>query len=627
MYTLPLESVDLSQLNAVGGKNASLGEMIKHLRPLGIRIPDGFATTAPGYWRFLRFNEIEKKLADILAGLDRNHFNNLSDIGAAARALFDKTELPDDLRNQILEAYTDLKNRSGDDISLAIRSSATAEDLPTASFAGQQETFLNIQGEAALLESCILCFQSLFTDRAIKYREDQGFDHMKVALSVGVQLMVRADKGSSGVMFTIDPDTGFRDVVLINGIWGLGENLVQGAIIPDEFYVYKPTLKKGKKSIIKRQLGSKSKTMVYAEPGDTGHTNGVLNLDTPEVQSEKYILTDQEVEKLANWGLAIEKHYDAPMDIEWAKDGLSNELFIVQARPETIHSQLTATSIKTYHLTSQGSVICRGIGLGNKITTGKARILESPKDRDLLQPGEILITEKTNPDWDPILKKASAIITDQGGRTSHAAIVAREMGAVAVVGTSDATQTIHDGQEITVASIPGEDGLVYEGILPFEERKIEIDYLPKPTTEAKLILGDPGQAFRLSQLPNEGIGLMRLEFIINNAIEIHPLALKYFDQIKDKETRARIETLTHHYPNKEQYFIEKLAESVAMIAAAFYPKEVIVRMSDFKSNEYANLVGGHIYEPKEDNPMIGFRGASRYYHPNTKRGLKWNVQQ
>ena len=626
MYVLSFDEVNLSHLSQVGGKNASLGEMIQHLRPLGINIPDGFATTSKAYWRFLEYNQLTQPLTDILSNLDRTHFQNLRQIGLDARSLFDKAQLPEDLRNDILAAHADFKKQFGQDISLAVRSSATAEDLPNASFAGQQETFLNIQGESALLNACVQCFQSLFTDRAIKYREDHGFDHMKVALSIGIQMMVRADKGSSGVLFTLDPDTGFKEVVLINGVWGLGENIVQGSIIPDEFYVFKPTLRQGKTAIIKRQLGSKLQTMIYAEGKDRVRHGSTLNIDTPLAKQEQYVLTDGEVQRLANWSIEIENHYQVPMDIEWAKDGITGELYIVQARPETVHSQQRTTSITTYHLQTTDQPLCRGIGLGNKITTGKARLLERPEQRDLLMKDEILVTEKTNPDWDPILKKAAAIITNQGGRTSHAAIVAREMGAVAIVGTTNATTTIADGQEITVVARPGEDGLVYDGILDYDVQEDEINELPIPSTEAKLILGDPAQAFRLSQLPNSGIGLMRLEFIINHTIGIHPLALKYYDQITDDQVRELIDQMTHHYVNKEQYFVEKLAESVAMIAAAFYPKEVIVRMSDFKSNEYANLLGGHFFEPTEDNPMIGFRGASRYYHPKYQEGFEMECE-
>ncbi|NND31876.1 MAG: phosphoenolpyruvate synthase [Saprospiraceae bacterium] len=582
-------------------------------------MPGGFATTASAYWDFLDKNKIKEKLHAVLNNLDRNTFNNLMEIGSAARALFTNKDLPSQLIDEISTALSRLQNTYGTDISLAVRSSATAEDLPNASFAGQQETYLNIRNCTELLRACVNCFRSLFTDRAIKYREDHGFDHMKVALSVGVQLMVRSDKGSSGVIFTLDPDSGFRDVVLINGIWGLGENIVQGTIIPDEFYVFKPTLQAKKKAIISRRLGSKLKTMIYSENKATDHP--VVNIDTPKNRQETFVLTDLEVETLAHWSVLVENHYGRPMDLEWAKDGITNKLFIVQARPETVFSQKATHSMTTYHLESQGNLLCSGIGLSNRIVSGKARILSDPRDRDKLQAGEILVTSKTNPDWDPILKKAAAIITDQGGRTSHAAIVARELGAVAVVGTSNATQSIVDGQEITVACHSGKRGDVYEGILSYSTKTIDLEGIEMPATEVKLILGDPDQAFHLAQMPNNGIGLMRLEFIINHSIQIHPLALKYFDQIDDPLVLEKIETLTHHYPAKENYFIDRLAEAVATIAAAFYPKEVIVRLSDFKSNEYANLLGGQLFEPKEDNPMIGFRGASRYYDKKYKEGF------
>lgn len=615
-YIRFFSELDLSHVPEVGGKNASLGEMIGQLQEEGIRVPDGFATTSAAYWHFLDHNSLFDKLSALLKGLDTEHFSNLSVVGAAARQLMLDGEMPSDLRDEIRKSYDQLLTQYGSGISFAVRSSATAEDLPSASFAGQQETYLNVKGFQNLLLACQHCYASLFTDRAIKYRHDNGFAHMKVALSVGVQLMVRSDLAVSGVAFTLDPESGFESVVNIAGVWGLGENIVQGAVNPDEYVVFKPSLEKGKKAIISRSLGSKAYTMIYADEGSAKtFGNSVRNLETPEARREAWTLSDAEVEELARWCVRIEKHYGRPMDIEWAKDGLSGELFIVQARPETVHARRERHIFREYKLKEKGKTICTGIGLGNRITSGVARVLHSPDEAHKLRPGEVLVTGRTNPDWDPILKKAAAIITDQGGRTSHAAIVAREVGAVAVVGCGNATQTIQDGQLVTVSSAESETGYVYEGKLQWEEYDIDLSLIPKTRTKVMFILGDPEQAFRLSALPNDGVGLMRMEFIINSSIGIHPLALKNFKQVEEAAVRERIEQLTHHFADKEEYFVQKLAEATAVIAAAFYPKDVIVRMSDFKSNEYANLIGGRQFEPREENPMIGFRGASRYYHP------------
>ncbi|HZV12352.1 MAG TPA: phosphoenolpyruvate synthase, partial [Candidatus Kapabacteria bacterium] len=538
--------------------------------------------------------------------------------------LISNAVLPDDLIEEVADAYGMLIGKYGKNITVAVRSSATAEDLPGASFAGQQETYLNISGAKELLAACKRCYASMFTDRAIKYRHDNGFDQMKVALSIGVQIMVRSDKASSGVIFTLDPDTGFRNVVMVTGAWGLGENVVQGTIDVDEFFVFKPALENGaKQPIISKQLGEKDKVMVYApkRSGEPGATT--VNLVTPLAKRKQYILPDNEVITLARWAVIIENHYGRPMDIEWAKDGLTGELFIVQARAETVFSNRTDNRIvKKYELKKKSEVLCTGIGMGERIASGKARILRSPKEADKLKDGEILVTERTSPDWDPILKRAGAIITDKGGRTSHAAIVAREVGTVAVVGAGNATTRIHNGEDITVACSDGETGIIYKGKLPWETIETDLTHLEKPRTKVMLILGDPDQAFRLSFYPNDGIGLMRLEFVITNSIRIHPLALRYFKKLKDRRAKAQIEKLTHHYPNKEDYFVHKLAEGVATIAAAFYPKDVIVRMSDFKTNEYANLIGGEQFEPKEENPMLGWRGASRYYHPAYREGFE-----
>lgn len=613
------KDITLSDLPKVGGKNASLGEMFQNLSDKGIAVPDGFALTAEAYWTFLEHHNLKGKLAETLASLNTTSFSNLSEVGTQCREIIMNEEMPEELTEKIKEGYEFLINKYGNDVTFAARSSATAEDLPNASFAGQQETYLNVKGIDNLIKACHRCYASLFTDRAIKYRNDNGFDHMKVALSVGIQLMVRSDKASSGVIFTIDPDTGFDKVVLISGAWGLGENVVQGTVNTDEFLVYKSFIGRVSQPIISRKLGSKEKTMVYAETAMDEilkPEDAIVNLDTDIKLQQQYSLTDDEVVQLAQWAIAIESHYKRHMDIEWAKDGYSNKMFIVQARPETVHSQKKETNIfKEYHIKEKGELICSGIGLGNRISTGIARLLSSPKEIDKLNKGEILVTGRTDPDWDPILKKAAAIITDQGGRTSHAAIVAREVGAMAIVGTVNATKVIEDGQLVTISTAEGDTGYVYEGKGSWDESEIDISKIKMPDTKVMLILAHPDTAFRYSMLPNNGVGLMRMEFIINNVIQIHPMALYHFDKLKDDRVKKQIEDLTNHYPDKKDYFIHKLAEATATIAASFYPKDVIVRMSDFKSNEYANLMGGKTFEPSEENPMIGFRGASRYYHP------------
>lgn len=618
-YIKYFKEIDIGNVPEVGGKNASLGEMYQKLTSKGIQVPDGFATTSEAYWLFLK----EANLRDFIFGeiekLDKRDFSNLREVGSAIRQEIAQAEFPEAIKNSVANGYNTLVKKYGNEISLAVRSSATAEDLPNASFAGQQETYLNVKGIDGLIAACHKCYASLFTDRAIKYREDNHFDQTKVALSIGVQLMVRSDLASSGVNFTLDPDSGFDKVVLISCIWGLGENIVQGSVNPDEYYVYKPSLKNNiPQPIISRKLGSKEKTMVYDSSG-----NGTINLDTKIEKQEKYVLTDAEVVKLAEWSMIIEEHYGRPMDIEWAKDGLTDELFIVQARPETVQSaKKDKLKISTYTLIDKGKEITRGMGLGNKIAVGKARIIHSPLESHKLRPGEILITEKTDPDWDPILKKAAGIITDQGGRTSHAAIVSREVGAAAIVGTLNATKTIKNGQEITISCADGDTGVVYDGILKWEEKIVDTKSLKKPATRPMLILADPEQAFKLSFYPSAGVGLMRLEFVINNSIQIHPMALKHFNNLKNASDKTLIEKLTHHYPDKADYFVHKLAEGIATIAAAFHPKDVIVRSSDFKSNEYANLIGGKEFEPLESNPMIGFRGASRYYHPKYQEAFE-----
>ncbi len=607
----------IEDVPSVGGKNASLGEMFSRLTPEGIQVPDGFAVTAAAYWHFIDANGLRDKLRGLLEKLDRLQFANLKETGAQARSLLLEATLPPDLAEAIRQAYRQLAGNDRD-VSFAVRSSATAEDLPNASFAGQHESYLNVQGEEAVLKAVQRCFASLFTDRAIKYREDNGFDHMKVGLSAGVQRMVRSDLACSGIAFTIEPDSGFRDIILISGVHGLGENIVQGAVIPDEFYVFKPTLRAGKNPVVMKKLGEKAKTMVYAAEGSTENT---INLETPPEKRRRFVLSDKEVHTLAEWSLRIEEHYGKPMDVEWAKDGQSGELFIVQARPETVVSRRNPYQLTEYKLTDKGKVLAKGQAVGNKITSGVARVLNSPSDSDKIQPGEILVTDITSPDWDPILKKAGAIVTNKGGRTSHASIVARELGVVAVVGTGNATQAVSNGQTITVSCAESEVGKVYDGALHWTERALDLSGIRMPRTAPMLIVADPDKAYKLSFYPNQGVGLMRLEFVINNAIRVHPMALARFDTVSDEAVRTEIEKITAGYDDKKQFFVERLAEAVATIACAFYPKDVIVRMSDFKTNEYAHLVGGQAFEPLEENPMLGFRGASRYYDDRYRDGF------
>ena len=616
--TKHFSEIGISDIQQVGGKNASLGEMYSKLSAKGIKIPEGFAITSDAYWLFLNENNLVPLLTNLLLQLDTKTYNNLGDIGTKARKSILEASMPLSLKNDITLAFRELNLHVGEGRSFAVRSSATAEDLPNASFAGQQESYLNVKGEENLIKACQRCYASLFTDRAIKYRVDNGFDHMKVALSIGVQMMVRSDLACSGVMFTLDPDSGFEEVVLVSGAWGLGENVVQGSVNTDEFLVFKPLMNSVTLPVISHKMGSKSKTMVYSgvEINDIKKPeDAIINYETTLEKRNKFILNDMEVVELARWACIIQEHYKCHMDIEWAKDGEDGEMYIVQARPETVHSNKKRTIFKQYELLDKGKLLCSGAGLGNKIVTGKARILHSPEEILKLNTGEILVTERTDPDWDPVLKKAAAIITDQGGRTSHAAIVARELGAIAVVGTGNGTKAIEDGQLITVSTAKGNTGFIYDGILTWKEIDIDISAIAATKTKAMLILAHPDEAFGYSLLPNAGVGLMRMEFIISNSIGIHPMALKYFETIKDTNAKQKIGKITANFVNKEEYFIQKLAEATAKIAVAFYPKEVIVRMSDFKSNEYANLLGGHQFEPTEENPMIGFRGASRYYHP------------
>jgi len=620
-YIKFFKNIDNSQVAIVGGKNASLGEMYQKLGSKGVKIPNGFATTANAYWQFLKENNLFDQLQQTLSRLDTTDFSNLHEIGDACRLLFIDSKMPQDLNDEIIQAYQKLMATFKHPVELAVRSSATAEDLPNASFAGQQESYLNVRGEAALISYIKKCYASLFTDRAIKYRFDNGFDHMKVALSACVQHMVRSDLSSAGVGFTLDPETGFRNVIYLTGSWGLGENVVQGAVNTDEFYIYKPNLNTALRPILSKKVGNKAITMIYADSNKEGVST--KNIETSAEKRKQFILNDNEIIQLANWCKVIEDHYGRPMDIEWAKDGISGELFIVQARPETVHSQKQKQTVVTeYQLQQKPAVITQGVSVGDRIAYGVARVLSSPLESDKLQKGEILVTGITSPDWDPMLKKAAAIITDKGGRTSHAAIVAREAGAIAVVGTVDATSKIKDGQLITVSCAEGSTGVVYDGKAEWTETITDLSHLADPQTSTMFILGDPEKAFELSLLPNNGVGLMRLEFVINNAIKIHPMALVKFNDLTDQKLKDQINEITYGYADKKQFFVEELAQAVGTIAAAFYPKDVIVRMSDFKSNEYANLVGGAGFEPTEENPMIGFRGASRYYNERYKDGFK-----
>ncbi|MGM0588564.1 MAG: phosphoenolpyruvate synthase [Bacteroidota bacterium] len=621
-YVIPFGEIDNTQVSKVGGKNASLGEMFQKLSAAGIQVPDGFATTSAAYWMFIEENQLKDWIQEQLDELDQEEYSNLKEVGQHIRSKIKKARMPEGIAQAVREAYRQLNDRVKNLESVAIRSSATAEDLPSASFAGQHESFMNIQEEEDVVATVQLCYASLFTDRAIKYRDDHGFEHMKIALSAGVQKMVRSDKACAGVAFTIEPETGFDKVIFINGSWGLGDYVVGGEVIGDQFYLFKENLRKGNMAILSKDLGSKEHKLIYSEQTDE---RGQSTQDQTTTQQERnqFILSDSEIEKMGRWCLAIEDHYGYPMDIEWAKDGHSGELFIVQARPETVHSSgKEKGKLKQYALKEKGVVITSGTAIGEKIAAGKAKILHSPEESDKLEKGDVLITEITNPDWDPIMQKASAIVTDSGGRTSHAAIVAREMGAVAVVGAEDATQKIQDGQEVTVCCAEGQEGHIYEGILEWEEEIIDTQDLGDPDTHVELILANPKLAFRYASYPVDGVGLVRLEFAINRSIKVHPMALVEFEELENEEDKRAIEALTAAYQSKEQYFIENLSMAVGTIAASFYPREVIVRMSDFKTNEYAALLGGHQFEPKEENPMLGFRGASRYYSDAYRGGFR-----
>ncbi|MCL4418798.1 phosphoenolpyruvate synthase [Patescibacteria group bacterium] len=626
--TLWFKEIEIEQTPIVGGKNASLGEMYSNLTSLGVNVPNGFAVTSAGYNYFISFNNLKEKISQILKDLDMGNIGTLRKRGKKIRNLILKGKFPSDLAQKIEESYKTLGKE--ENIDVAVRSSATAEDLPGASFAGEQETYLNIRGKKDLLNAVKKCFASLFTDRAISYRHDKGFDHFKVALSVGVQKMVRSDLSSSGVAFTLDPETGFEGVIVVNATYGLGELIVQGQVIPDEWIIFKEGLKKGYASIISRKLGEKNKRIIYSGK------KGTKFVSVSENERDIPALTDKEVLLLANWCLMIENHFSKkykklqPMDIEWAKDGKTNELFIVQARPETVHSAKSKNKWEEYSLSKKGNVLARGIAIGTKIACGKARVIKSPSELDKFAKGEILITQTTDPDWEPIMKIASAIVTDKGGRTSHAAIVARELGIPCIAGAENATKIISSGISITVDCSSGHEGIIYEGLIPFDVKEHHLQSMPKTKIKIMANIGSPDEAFRNYFLPVRGVGLAREEFIITSEIKIHPNALIEFEKLKEDKTHKdlirKIEEATVGYKDKTQFFTDKLASGIAKIAIAFWPYQVIVRFSDFKSNEYRGLLGGELYEPLEENPMIGLRGASRYYDPKFSKAFELELE-
>ncbi|MDM9382480.1 phosphoenolpyruvate synthase [Chlorogloeopsis sp. ULAP01] len=615
------DEVGIADIPLVGGKNASLGEMIQQLIPKGIKVPIGFATTAYAYRYFIQSAGLEAKLRKLFVDLDVDNVRNLRERGKKARSLILQTPFPPQLQDAIAKAYQSLCELYNPDTDVAVRSSATAEDLPDASFAGQQETYLNVTGVKGVLAACHQCFASLFTDRAISYRHIKGFDHFNIALAVGVQKMVRSDLASSGVMFSIETETGFKDAALITAAYGLGENVVQGTVNPDEYYVFKPTLKAGFRPIIDKKLGSKELKMVY-----DNSSKSTKNIAVSSEEKSKFVLYDDEILQLARWACLIENYYSqingtyTPMDIEWAKDGITKELFVVQARPETVQSQRKQNVLQSYRLLVEDAErknvptpLVTGRAVGSAISQGKVRVILEADKIEKFQPGEVLVTERTDPDWEPIMKKASAIITNSGGRTCHAAIIARELGVPAIVGCGNATEILKTGQEVTVSCAEGEEGRVYTGLLPFEVQEVLLEDLPRTRTQILMNVGNPQEAFNLSAIPNDGVGLARTEFIIANHIQTHPMALIHYEQLEDESVKEKIAAITALYDDKPQYFVDKLAQGIGRIAAAFYPKPVIVRMSDFKSNEYANLLGGKQFEPDEENPMLGWRGAARYY--------------
>ena len=617
-FVLWFDEIGMKDVGLVGGKNASLGEMYRNLKSKGVEVPGGFAITAYAYKYLIKETGIENKIVEILSDLDVNDIKNLREKGKKIREIISNVEFPKELEEAILEAYHRMMEEDKD-LTVAVRSSATAEDLPDASFAGQQETYLNIKGDKDLIEACKKCFASLFTDRAISYREDKNFDHLNVYLSIAVQKMVRSDLASSGVMFSIDTESGFKNVVFITGSWGLGENVVQGKVNPDEYYVFKPTLKKGFKSIIGKKLGSKEIKMIY-----TSGKERVKNIETTEEERNSFVLKDDEILKLAEWAMIIEDHYGKPMDIEWAKDGINGKLYIVQARPETVHSQQSMNVIKTYKLIEKGKILVEGQAVGQMIGQGNVNIIKSADEIEKFRKGEVLVTDMTDPDWEPIMKIAAAIVTNKGGRTCHAAIVSRELGIPCVIGTENATEILKNGQKVTVSCAEGEKGKIYDGLLKFRIDELKLEELPETETKIMMNVGIPEKAFIQGQIPCDGVGLAREEFIINSYIGIHPLALINYEVLKNskdpeiKKIVSEIDERTKAYSDKVQFFIDNLAQGIGKIAAGFYPNDVIVRLSDFKTNEYANLIGGKLYEPEEHNPMIGWRGASRYYDENFK---------
>jgi pyruvate,water dikinase len=617
-YVKWLEELSNEDVSSVGGKNASLGEMIRELKEEGIRVPDGFATTAQAYREFIQASELEDKIREQVDGYKKGRIK-LAKAGKTIRRLILDATFSEEMEKAVCDAYRELSRRyDSEEVDVAVRSSATAEDLPAASFAGQQETYLNITGEKELLQACKRCFASLFTNRAISYREEQGFDHLKIALSAGVQKMVRADMAGSGVMFSLDTETGFPNAVVINAAWGLGENVVQGAVTPDEYVIFKPLLdKEDLTPIVHKSLGDKEKKMVYTEGG----SETVKDVNTSLKERSSFILNDDEIVTLARWAKIIENHYGKPMDMEWAKDGKLEQLFIVQARPETVQSRKQTGFLKSYTIKEKGKRLVEGLAIGESVASGKIQVIKDTDEIDHFEEGSILVTGMTDPDWVPIMKKASAIITDHGGRTSHAAIVSRELGVTAVVGTDRATDVLNNGQEATVSCAEGDRGYVYEGFLEYEEREMDMSEVPRTKTRIMINIASPAAAFRWWRLPCRGIGLARMEFIINNFIKIHPMALVQFEKVEDNKAKKQIEELTRGYVDKSRYFIDRLALGIARIGASQHPDSVIVRMSDFKTNEYAGLIGGKQFEPEEVNPMLGFRGASRYYSDRYRDGF------
>jgi pyruvate,water dikinase len=623
-YIRFFDEVGITDVPLVGGKNASLGEMVRELAPQGVRVPNGFAIVADAYRYVLERAGALPALKEALQGLDPADVGDLAGRGRKMREIVYGAGLPEDLRREILGAYRSLQDQYGPQLSLAVRSSATAEDLPDVSFAGMHESFLNVHGDEQLLDACRRCFASLFTDRAIHYRIDEGFDHFKVALSIGVMKMVRSDLAASGVIFTLDTESGFRDVVFITGAYGLGENIVQGAVDPDEFYVFKPTFASGHRAVLRRVLGGKKMKMVYVEGGTRLATR---NVPTAAADRGRFCIVDEDVLTLADYAIKVERHYSAkagkprPMDLEWAKDGQDGLLYLVQARPETVASQRRGNVLETYSIKGGGEVLARGRAVGEKVVTGIARVIHNVGHLGEFRPGEVLVADSTTPDWEPVLKTAGAVVSNRGGRTCHAAIVARELGIPAVVGADNATTALATGQEVTVSCAEGDVGKVYRGKIAFSVQQTNLDQLARPATHIMINLGNPELAFKTSFLPNDGVGLARMEFIINESIKVHPMALVHPEKVDDPQERAVIAKLTHGYATPADFFVERLSEGVGTIAAAFYPKPVIVRMSDFKTNEYATLIGGRWFEPKEENPMLGFRGASRYAHPAYAEGF------